>query len=413
MASNRVLVVGAFGYIGRNLISRLLAAGGIEVLALVRSPANEVCLPGIPHEVGVVRSSLEDSARILRQAGRIDVLINLAYGSRGLPFERYRSTLRIARQVVKLAREARVSKLIHVSTCAVFGYSLDTKPEPRAVKRRSGDDYIIGKWKSETIIARADLPRVGITPVIVRPGNTVGPAAPAWTVRLLDMLLHAHPVAYRLGDGFSNATYVENLCDYLCHLVRAPAAALDRFGPYNHVAEFSHVPWSVWVNDLAAVVGGAGAVVVDPPVRRESQGYFDDLYKIIRSLSLADVGQVLFKSAFVGGTAVRVLSSLVGTRIGTWLAESMRAARDSSKPVLFDPRVLDILSLRMEFKPHVLSSWVPPVNLESARERIVNWARSAGYARESAGACDSSDSSQSLNRSRSHAALRPSIQDDR
>jgi uncharacterized protein YbjT (DUF2867 family) len=105
----RVLVTGATGFVGRNVVRRLLAEG-VAVRALTRRPEDA----GLPAGVDVVRGDLEDPAGVAPALAGVDALYLF-------PVER------TAAEVVALARDAGVRRIVDLSAASVTA-GLHTNP---------------------------------------------------------------------------------------------------------------------------------------------------------------------------------------------------------------------------------------------------------------------------------------------
>src|SRR5438552_15160712 len=129
----RVLVTGAGGFIGSHLIERLLALDA-EVTAFVRdSSRNEAGLPEIPdgrrNNVRVLYGEIREFETVRRAVEGSDVVFHLA-ALVGIPYSYLHPTEVMevnalgTLNVLKAAKEARVSRVVATSTCEVYGTAL-------------------------------------------------------------------------------------------------------------------------------------------------------------------------------------------------------------------------------------------------------------------------------------------------
>src|SRR5262249_9618562 len=156
-------------------------------------------------------------------------VVNLAYARDASPFEVYPATRRLMHLVDRTREATGASRLIHISTLAVFGYRFERPPWPLAVKWRPADPYIESKIYAERLLLRAAA-RGSDDLAIVRLGNVIGPAAPIWIASLAQRILEARPVGYTSGLGYANATSIDNVGSYICELVRCPSSDLADMG---------------------------------------------------------------------------------------------------------------------------------------------------------------------------------------
>lgn len=155
----RIAVIGAAGYVGLELM-RQLRASDFEVSAIARE--NGAFL-------------LRDSgARLvlpkdLASLGAVDVVVNLAYPT-GDPLQFTRHNSEIFGHVKALMGSS--SRLIHVSTQAVFGLALDRPVVVGPVARVRDYPYVEAKIELENRLI-AQFPAQSVQ--IVRLGNVWGP----------------------------------------------------------------------------------------------------------------------------------------------------------------------------------------------------------------------------------------------
>jgi thioester reductase-like protein len=199
-----VFMTGATGFLGMEVLARLLEAGDREVVCLVRAadgPAAEARLdavletlwtdpspyrdrvravagdltsPGLGMDV-VERTSLaEDVGAVLHCAASI---------SFDLPLEEARQiNVEGTREVIGFAREAkalgRLERFLHVSTAYVAGAYPGTFREGQLVAgQQFRNTYEQTKWEAEQVVAEAD----DLSPAVVRPSIVMGESDSGWT----------------------------------------------------------------------------------------------------------------------------------------------------------------------------------------------------------------------------------------
>ncbi len=117
---DRIFVTGANGFIGSNLVSRL-ASAGFRVTALCRNS-------GVPfsNEVSVVTGDILNPGTFAGYMKGCDVLFHCAahISFQKRDFEKsYRINVQGTRNVIETAAATGVRKVVHLSACAVLGYS--------------------------------------------------------------------------------------------------------------------------------------------------------------------------------------------------------------------------------------------------------------------------------------------------
>jgi thioester reductase-like protein len=196
-----VFLTGATGFLGMEVLVRLLEKGDRDIVALVRAadgPAAEERLDGTlaklwrdpsPHR-GRVRAvagdltapglgmSAEDRARVAEECGT--VLHCAASISFDLPLDEARQiNVEGTREVIALAREVReLERFLHVSTAFVSGEHPGTFRERQLVAGQTfRNTYEQTKNESEQLIAEAS----DLSPAVVRPSIVMGESDSGWT----------------------------------------------------------------------------------------------------------------------------------------------------------------------------------------------------------------------------------------
>lgn len=168
----RVLVTGATGDVGRPVTARLLA-DGVMVRALCRSTPD-----ALPHDMEVAPGDLEKPASIAAAMEGVDAVVHCAahLGGGGRALHR-RVNVGGTLAILEAARRARVPRLVHLSSVAVYG----RKDDGRVVEASDGydpcpewrDDYAWSKIAAERWV-RLYRAQGGLDAVVLRPGIVYG-----------------------------------------------------------------------------------------------------------------------------------------------------------------------------------------------------------------------------------------------
>jgi len=168
----RTFVTGAAGFVGKHLVSRLVADGA-RVRALVHRSALP---PELEAKVEVIRGDLQDRV-LLREAMReVEIVFHLAsaLGSSLLGAEEFQAVNAGGTEaVLAAARESGVKRVVHFSSAGVLGHVRGGFPAPET--RPPGPRDVYGRTKlagEELALAAA---RAGQDVVIIRPGWVYGP----------------------------------------------------------------------------------------------------------------------------------------------------------------------------------------------------------------------------------------------
>jgi uncharacterized protein YbjT (DUF2867 family) len=143
MTAGNVVVLGGTGFIGQELVARLVAARH-DVKVLTRNPAKHRDLTVLP-SVRLVRADVHDEATLAREFAGCDVVVNLvgilnerALG-RGSGAEFRRVHTELPGKVVRACRQAHVRRYLHMS-----GLKADSQRGPSLYLKTKGaaEDYV-------------------------------------------------------------------------------------------------------------------------------------------------------------------------------------------------------------------------------------------------------------------------------
>jgi nucleoside-diphosphate-sugar epimerase len=205
------LVTGATGFIGSHLAQRLIR-NGRHVRVLCRARSEHKLPPDVADGAEIVRGDLRDEvslraatrgvARVFHCAGQV-----LDWG----PMREFEElNVRGTHRVLEAARAARVSRVVHFSSIAVFGTPLPPRFDDASPYGTSRDAYTRTKIEAEKI-ARA-FAREGLAVTILRPAVVYGPRG-KWLEEPLAMLAKGRLFLVGGGTGTCHPCYVENLVD--------------------------------------------------------------------------------------------------------------------------------------------------------------------------------------------------------
>ncbi len=208
----KVLVTGANGFIGSNVVRRL-AEEGAEINALVRKTSDLSFLKGLP--VRYFYGDVTDAASLKPALRGVEKVFHVA----GLaadwgPYERfekinYRGTINTAKE----AAAAGVKRFVYISTVAFHGFGKynATEDDPPA---KHLIPYAKTKWMAEQWLRKfMQETRMEIT--AVRPGNVFGINDRTFISKYIDALLKGKFAEINRGKSKTCPVYVENLVDII------------------------------------------------------------------------------------------------------------------------------------------------------------------------------------------------------
>lgn len=253
-----ILVTGAGGFIGRQLVERLTREGH-RVRALVRRepPAAWWSNPQIDLLVG----DLGDATVVDRAVAGTRLVYHLGAAMRGGVEDFDRGTIAGTRHVVESVLSHRVPRLVYMSSLAVLHSALAgegqviTESWPLETRPNDRGHYTRTKLAAEEYVAEAVRAR-GLAAVILRPGEVIGTGA-AFLTSGVALRVGGNLVV--LGDGRLQVPLVA-----VDDVVDAMIAAAGS-GPFDGTVVHLVDPVAVTQNDMVAryrvAAGGAWRVV--------------------------------------------------------------------------------------------------------------------------------------------------------
>ena len=208
-----VLVTGATGFIGSNLVKRLLKRGWkVSVFVRNRKKLEE----DIQKKCKVVESDLVKFKEVNKALRDIDVVFNLAAA---LPHHKlpelayWNANVNGVRNIVEASIRNKVKRLVHVSTVGIYGRSFI---------------YSKTKLEGEKIVQKYS--RKGLKTVIVRPTIAYGPGdtRPGF-LNLLKLIKKGIFIPIGNGENYFHTVYIDNLTDALLLVATHPKAIREDF----------------------------------------------------------------------------------------------------------------------------------------------------------------------------------------
>lgn len=173
----KVLVTGATGLLGNNLVRSLLEEG-YEVRCLMRESSNTHMLNGL--DVEMVKGDLVDVSAIKGAIRGCDVIIHAAAKTEQYPvdFKHYReANVTATKNLIAASRKHGIGRFVFVSTANVFGPGSKEEPGTEWSEFshfRLGSGYINSKYLAQEIVMM-EAEKNGFPAVIVNPTFMIGP----------------------------------------------------------------------------------------------------------------------------------------------------------------------------------------------------------------------------------------------
>jgi dihydroflavonol-4-reductase len=256
----KLLVTGADGFLGCNLV-RLLLERGHQVRAFILLERTGHLLEDL--EIERFKGDILDPEAVHRAARGCDAVIHTAAITRTNPAKSsYLRSVNIegTRHVLDAVRSNGVGRLIHVGTANSFGFGSKADPgdETRPYRAHKYDlDYFNSKYEAHRLVLNA-VESNGLEALVVNPTFMVGPydAAPGFGVIIL-ALYHGRMPGYAVGGR--NYIHVRDVAVGI-----ANALERGRTGE-SYIMGNRNLSYREIFNLIASVVGVSPPRITYPP----------------------------------------------------------------------------------------------------------------------------------------------------
>ena len=255
------LVTGASGFIGSHLVCKL-AALGETVRCLVRRKTS------LPPETQTVYGDLTSGQGLADALRDVDSVIHLAGVTKALKSADYYSGNARATETLARALSGRPVRVVHVSSLAAIGPSLDSAPVAEDAEPHPVSTYGRSKLEAERLVRRF-LPEA----VIVRPPVVYGPRDTD-VYQLLKSISQGVVVEISGGERWFSAIYVEDLVEGLIAALRSPHGA----GRAYFLAYPTPASWSQLSGLAARLMGRTPRVLRVSPAIAQAVGFCAELW---------------------------------------------------------------------------------------------------------------------------------------
>lgn len=234
--SDRILVTGADGFVGKAVCRKLFVSGLVPRAGLWNAslwPALKAAITGLDEfatigDLGAspdLCSALHDVSAVVHLAARVHIMKDKALD----PLNEFRrvnvgGTTALAR----VAAAQGVRRFVLVSSVKVNGESTGGKPFTEGDVPAPQDPYAVSKWEAEEALRRISA-ETGLEIVIIRPPLVYGPGVRANFLRLMGLVRRGLPLPLPDTKNRRSLIGVENLADCLVRCVNHPGAANQTF----------------------------------------------------------------------------------------------------------------------------------------------------------------------------------------
>jgi nucleoside-diphosphate-sugar epimerase len=259
----RVIITGASGFVGQNVIARAKSQG-MDIRAVLRKTGE---LPSSAKSILVEEisgstnwgNSLCSADAVIHLAARVHVMKEDSSD----PLHEFRKVnVAGTEHLARSAAASGVKRLVYVSSIKVNGESTDSisafsetdAPSPQ-------DPYGVSKWEAELALQRV-AQETGLEVVIVRPPLVYGKGVKGNFAQMLKVLAKGIPLPLAAVHNLRSLIYVENLADALLVCVTHPAAA----GHTYLVSDGEDVSTPDLLRQLGEAMGHPARLLPCPPV---------------------------------------------------------------------------------------------------------------------------------------------------
>ncbi len=203
----KILVTGATGFVGSNIVAVLLKQG-YQVKALVRKTSEVERLK--QKKVVLVYGDLLVPKTLEAATKNIEVIIHAAgiEGRFGITLNQLRQIhVKGTKNLLQAAKRNRVKRLIHISSIAAMGLNQTADEETRPKPKTS---YEQAKYEAEKVV-KLFCKREKIKYTIIRPGSVYGPGEMKQKANLFQLIQKQKFFIIGNGKNLMNFVYTENL----------------------------------------------------------------------------------------------------------------------------------------------------------------------------------------------------------
>jgi len=294
---------------------------------------------------------------------KFDVVVNLAYPSSFSRKKNFQSNKDIVSFIKKISGKETV--IIHASTIAVFGTSLDYPIKRTSISFRRDHPYTEVKIHMENLLQQ----EMNNTVLhIIRLGNVWGPGSPSWLNSVADRLVYNEPILEKAKEAPSNIAYIANVCDFIHCLSfdKKQKAGIH----FHHFADFGAIKWGEILDRIGLFLG-------EKPVYMPFQVVF---YSTFLQEIKQIIAPIIPKSIFYKMLDMRRLSSFAKSIVDMVPAKSRMALKAYPVVRIVSRDTKDIVfSNRILFEHHLDSDWQSKYSFEEALAEVRSSLETSGY----------------------------------
>ncbi len=211
----KIFITGASGFIGTHVVKRL-AGSGHELCCLVRKSSNLSKLEELDNSF--VTGDITDPTSLLKGMKGCDCVLNIAAAySLWEPNKQIYTDVNIegTRNVMECALETGISKVVHVSSAAIFGNSSDDPiTEESPVGSEQFSEYARTKYQGD-LIAWKLYKKKGLPLIVIYPGAVLGQDDSKATGEYIQNLVRRRMPALAFNDSIFPWVHVRDVAEVI------------------------------------------------------------------------------------------------------------------------------------------------------------------------------------------------------
>lgn len=199
--SDRILITGANGFIGNNLMRHYQAQGAQVIGVDLNSQGNNIFSGDIANPDSFSHL-LEDCHTIIHTAALVSNAMTDA--------DMWRVNVLATAKLIAAAERHGVKRFIQISSIVAYGNSAQGELDEQQPVHADGGSYVLTKLASEHAVLAAQA-RGSIELVIIRPGDVYGPGSRPWIILPLEAIAKNQFMLPARGQGFFRPIYIDDL----------------------------------------------------------------------------------------------------------------------------------------------------------------------------------------------------------
>lgn len=246
----KFFVTGATGFVGAHLVKTLIERGE-EVTALLNQ-SSELTVPEQSQKsLRTLKLDLLDTDQMATALIGHDVVVHLAYGSRGTPEEQRQVTVEGTKSMLESAARAGIRRFVHMSTASTYGEPPTDKVYTENAPRLASLEHYVG-LKQEAEKAAIEASSAAFETVVLQPSIIYGPGRGYWTGGILKELSKRFLPLVDGGKGLCNLIHLYDVVDAIILAATVPGIGS---GECFILANDEPVTWARLLKSYESILG--------------------------------------------------------------------------------------------------------------------------------------------------------------